>query len=112
MRHLKQYENLFNEPKKGDYVIYKDEGTSSEPLDFVFDDFVASNIGIISKIVTKQIDNEYDEKRYGIKYNNIPKEIFDYFNNNIRTVYRSEIIYFSPNKEDVEMQIKANKYNI
>jgi len=103
MKHLKTYESLSDKPEIGDYVICEDEEIISNNT---FRPFIKNNIGQIIEI---------DEKppEYNIKYENIPTHLLnDYFYDDARYFYRKEIKYFSDNKEDLEILMNANKYNL
>lgn len=94
------------EPKLGDYVICCEQ----ESGDDVFDNFLLQNIG---QIIARNNGN-YD---YGIKYNDVPKEVLFYFGSQgkhklVRPMTKDEIIYWSENKEDLEPYIQSKKYNL
>ena len=106
MKHLKIYEELNNtKPKIGDYVICKDYLTE------VYN-FVLNNIGQIIDIVSN-----YHGDQYVIKFENIPENIKNWFYNynndrNTRSYDENEILYFSNNKEDLEIILQTKKYNL
>jgi hypothetical protein len=97
-----------NEPKLHDYVILDINWHPNLPkLDFFFN----NNIGQISKL--KKDNKNRDYIQYQIIYENSPKEFKKYIlNNRFSYVYRSQIKYFSSNKEDLEAILTANKYNL
>jgi hypothetical protein len=131
MRYLRTYEEKNNKPKVGDYVIC-DEGIHIDiHLDNLYDEFIKNNIGKCVNIVLNDIDlggnsDDNDEYLYIINYDNIPKEIERYFCfdkhtgyadedckfTGFRSMLSNEIIYFSNNKDEMEVKISANKYNL
>jgi len=114
MKHLKTLETISNDPQIGDYVIIK----SYSPVDEV-NDFINNNIGQIIDI--SQSKYSFSKYRLSIIYDNIPSEIKQYFeNNNIKGTFYdgfrdykfSDIIEYSKNKEDLEIILSSNKYNL
>ena len=100
MRYIKTYEQELNNPKIGDYVICKEESKAR------LDKFLSFNIG---RILLRQ-DGKY---KYIVTFDNIPEDILDRFSVDGERAYsRAEILHFSPNKEDLELYIRASKYNI
>jgi len=114
MKHLKSYENLTNNTKLqiGDYVICKEIFTAMSPDEWQLQEFINNNIG---QVVYLDIEKNYP---YYIEYKNIPNCLNKYFSDgdDIHTKFRGmklyEIIYWSPNIEDLEPIIAANKYNL
>lgn len=134
MRYIKAYENINDDKLKvGDYVLCKDLRELSRNNQFfnvqeIFKNFISKNAGTVIKI------NNDDE--IFISYGNvdIPDEILDYAfyteqslskygiqgyiipgyktYSNIVVFNKNEIIYFSKNKEDVELFIQTKKYNL
>jgi len=106
MKILKFNENSNkNEPKVGDYVIcyYSDND--------VVNDTINNKIGIIVKI---NYDNNYPFKvKYNISYRDrsITRE-FKLKNSNSFEFNRSEIIHFSEDKDELEIILNSNKFNI
>ena len=109
MKYLKKYEEVSQkEPQIGDYIICKEDFINDEKLT----SFLLSNIGQIYSIDPRG--------NYVVEYNNIPKDletnfreyIREYNKNNLTTIYPSEIIEFSKNKEDLEIYINKMKYNL
>jgi hypothetical protein len=107
MKHLKTYKQNTDEPQIGDYVI---------AVTYVADlsDFVNNNIGkIIRQRQRKPGLPPIIEGYYKIQYQNIPPDIkSDFFNDNSRLFLKKNIIHFSKNKEDLEIYLDQNKYNI
>jgi len=116
MKYLRTYEGI-DKLQIGDYVICKslsDSGDNIELLGQIWRDrreFFRSNIGEFV---------EYDSDvifSYGIKYENIPKDInVEFFtdtgSDDIIWLLRKEILEYSKNSEDLEFFINANKYNL
>jgi len=107
MKYIKQYESINNIPQVGDYILFEDSDLKKE-----ISNFMSNNIGLI---VSKELVL-YD---YVVKYENVPDELTPYFSyaylkygRNCRGIERSDIIYFSSNKEDLEIRLQANKYNL
>ena len=110
MKHLKTFENI-KKPQVGDYVLCYEDAK-----DHNLKEFINNNIGKISIIRDK---GSYIECNYTIEYENIPSIISNRFTNfkkgdkkNERNMREEEIIFFSKNKEDVELYMQANKYNL
>ena len=107
MKHLKQYENINHNPyqdetpKVGDYVIMN--SSAYHPIK----NFIENNIGQITEIAK-------DPYSSGIliHYSNIPENIQKYFLNNTRPTSKTLIKHWSSNKEDLEIFIAQNKYNL
>jgi hypothetical protein len=90
MKYLKTFENV-NEPEVGYFVI-------GDHINFTWaKNIIKSNIGEIIKI-----DNNSGEIPYNVSYDN----------DNIFKLYDNEILHFSKNKEDLEIYIQVNKYNL
>lgn len=112
MKHLKTYENLEDELELYDYVICEEVVNFSDDIDAV--DFVNSHIGQLVYI------NYNYNFCYKVAFDNIPIELDNKFNIHfimdkaymIRPMERSEIKYWSKNKEDLEHIITAKKYNL
>lgn len=119
MKYLKKYEDYdyfkqqndtVDMPKNGEYVIAIPGNLIPNSKDFF--------TNTIGKIVKAQ------KPDYAIEYENIPKNIRDYYCNwriNLDgTQYQESIIWFTGNlikhhsksKEDLEPLIAANKYNL
>lgn len=110
MKYIKKFElkkSDKNRPHVGDYVLVYEKLSNGDEFDNIYNDFIQNNIGKINYIDTSK------EFPFYIEYENIPEEIDEYFNeyNEIRVTLKN-LIYYSNNKEDVELQIKANKYNL
>ena len=109
MKYLKSFEKLQKLPQIGDYVISKDSFFSNE--DGILD-FLDSNVGQI-----KNIDKSVDGKNgYDVVYQNIPKKLVSYFdwNDSESKIYmrEKEIIYFSHDKNEIELKLISKKFNI
>jgi len=114
---FKLFENK-QEPQIGDYVICDIEvAIDIKDINYVMEqkykNFLRNNIG-------KYVKNVPDARfSYCIAYDYIPNEFkffirkYDDFPNvQIIGVERSEILVFSKNKEDLEVKLNANKYNL
>lgn len=126
MKHLKLFtESIEDEPKTGDYVICRESDNENTPQ--ILANFINNNIGKITSI-SKDIDifNLKKQKTlYKVQYKNIPNNILTYFQSDetmdtqmlkIRPMIKSEILYYSKNKTEVEnyliTNIIADKYNL
>lgn len=101
MKHLKKFnESIEEEPQIGDYAI---AGTNSSNIPFKT--FLNNTIGKIIFI---------DKVSVNIEYENIPDSIKDNFNivQNNRTCDRSLLKYHSKYKEELEIILSQNKYNL
>lgn len=107
MKHLKTYEsivsaNIDNEPQIGDYVLIKSPKSMSSTN---LKNFWATHVGQIKKILKDQYGP--GSSAYHVIYKD------KYNGEHSRWVFnRKEIIHFSKNKEDIEMLINAEKYNL
>jgi hypothetical protein len=114
MKYIKKYEKINNKLEIGDYVVLNDT-TYTYNSDFsVFSNFLNNNVGRISDIKLRVTGNVYD-----IDYFNVPTDLRSYFsmNKNTGTLYgmstpEDEIIFSSKNKNDAELFIQTNKYNL
>ena len=98
-------------PKPGDYVLCEDN-TFLRPEE---KEFIDNNIG---RMISKE---KYATNPYCIQYENIPdayirRGTFTYSKSDdtddCRWFKRYEILYFSPNKEDIEYILKMRDYNL
>ena len=101
------------DPQIGDYVLLNLDGfyeISEDYYDkygeFLRDEdreFLENNIGYIVNI-----DLNDGFPKHDITFKNLPKELDDY----IIWVDREDITYFSKNREDLEIKINSDKYNL
>lgn len=111
MKHLKYFEHTWKGldilPKLYDYVICYDMAGDKK-----LNAFLSENVGQIIEIAEKG-DTSYP---YQIKYDNMTiNKTFDrpyFFQNGVRSFEISEIVYCLSSKEDVELYIATNKYNL
>jgi hypothetical protein len=90
MKYIKLYEENIVEPKKGDYVVLKR-----------MSGYYKDEIGKIDII-----DYQYPGKNYyKIYIEDYPSQIRYWFS-------RAEILYFSDNREDVDIFLNTQKYNL
>jgi hypothetical protein len=105
---FKIFENN-KEPQVGDYVVCDDKN------DGELNKFIINNIGEITELNWNKKD-DYFEKYFLIKYNNIPNNLNTYFFSNQRFFSKNDIKFYSKNKKNVEVYLKqylkAKKYNI
>jgi hypothetical protein len=121
MKYIKTYENIKhshiwrNEPNVGDFVIaeydYRDQ-FANQRNDKDLYEFLKNNIGVIfhrTSFSTSII--------YNVQYKYTPKNIRDRFlpmDNQIKINLENlfTLLTFSENKEDLEMIINQDKYNL
>jgi hypothetical protein len=106
MKYIKQYENnMSDKVKPGDYVLVSRKGARIEP-------FLNKKVGIYHS------ENGYN--KIIIVYPDVPEKLRQYFFYGNEKYYDyfnpEEIVFYSPNKEDVvdyiELMNNANKYNL
>lgn len=95
-------------PQKGDYVICQERMLKNSTIN----DFLQNNIGQIAIIL-----NNEKEYKYKVRYKNVPEELHYYFATGVDEFFRvqmrrDEILYFSANRADMQLILKAKKYNI
>jgi hypothetical protein len=91
MKYLKKYENIQLIPQKGDYVLMK-----SDCGNIQISNYISNHIG---QIEIKEVGAVH------VKYNT---KIFD----SPRIFSVTQIIDFAKTKEELEIRLIANKYNI
>lgn len=113
MKYIKTYDSINNEPQIGDYVVCEDPGMEREGHEEMYD-FITTNIGQITNIADGK-----SNPLYYIHYNNVPDKLK--FENNINSssyildqepYRRKNITMWSKNKEDLEIKIQQNKFNL
>lgn len=121
MRYIMNYnkvcesiESEIKKPVKGDFVICTVTNFANDySLSRIFTDFINSNVG---KVVG--IDYMGKELNYFIRYENIPIELRNWFNSNPSEPssgfrrFEDNILYFSSDREDCEIFLATNKYNL
>ena len=116
MMYIKLYEELDEPIEVGDYII-REEDRFNELKPFFKENYgVVVDIPRSTKKDKKNVLGEVSLIQYIIQYYNVPKELYNFFNRKNGNFYRycslDEIIYHSKNKEDVEMKLSTQKYNI
>jgi len=103
-----------HKPKVGDYVICKEIQADEYEEDMIkTHNFVYSHVGRCIQDDTQQENNtNLSSYPYHIKYENIPISISSNFRYGTRVMCLDEIIYFSNNKEELELKLSTNKFNI
>jgi hypothetical protein len=107
----------YNKPEVGDYVLIRTESSY-----FNFNKFINNNIGILIKYVqyrrlsayTYRIEKIINEPEdIIVQYEYIPNGLKSWLSKDKTRQFRvDQIVAFGKTKEDVELQIQANKYNI
>ena len=121
MKYLKRFEDINNEePEVGDYVIVYDTFTYTTNM-IEWREFMNTHVG---KLINKRDSGAHNSKRmfYDVEYENIPENIkkiifkykFDPQTNKAteKGFTIDEIVYWSKNKEELELKLAANKYNL
>ena len=107
MKYIKKFENIKKIPEVGDYVIIRWELNNLAH-------FLNNNIG---QIAYKSPDNSV----FTVKYDNIPNNIKNHFVSpgslsKDRRLSKSfnlkEILHFSKDIKELELELTANKYNL
>jgi len=106
MRYIKEFEKKTNvEISRGDYVLMNYTPSHKTLIDL--SNFINNTIGIVSKIS--------DDFIY-VKYDAVPitlQRFFDKTNEiNCRMMYIEDIVDFAKSKEELELKLQANKYNL
>ena len=103
---IKLFEEYKKEPKVGDYVICTLSHMSNSRVEYV--NFISVNIGRVIKI------NLNTQFKFKVKYNDADyqKLIKLDIPNNPSNWSLKGILFFSSNKEEMEIIIQANKYNL
>ncbi len=97
-------------PQVDDWVICNSHTSKLDPNNYdeseikIYDKYMSNNMG---KIVKAKL---YSEWFFEIYFENFPEELSGFFNPVSWT--KDFITFHSPNKEDCEAIIQANKYNI
>jgi len=97
MRYIKKFENMSNDPQIGDYIIVK----SDMFMKGEYSIFLDNNIGIISDVQKNIVVVDFYNYP-GYKNDEKSSRVF-----NIK-----EILYYSPNKQDLEAILVSKKYNL
>lgn len=97
MKYIKNFERMKIVPQIDDYVIMI---TRNE----ILDDFISSNVG--------QITSFDGQSTIRVKYEDIPIDLSSSFTDNTRKFLIELIKDISKNKEDLEMKISSQKYNL
>jgi hypothetical protein len=113
---FKIFESIGELPKIGDYVIFDSE--LYKDLNKTFYIFIKSNIGQVVgfREVNRQIGGP--ELTFDVKFENVPEELTFkkknfFFKDNVRYCCSAgQFKCWSDNKEDLEIYIDVNKYNI
>ena len=100
MKYIKHYEDLKITPQIGDYVI-----SASNPKEETVDikTFLLNNIGQIVSIIN-------NGARIRLKYENVPSNLLN--EDDTWWIDVEDILHHSSNKEELEIKLTANKYNL
>lgn len=104
---FKLYESSdVGKPELGDYVICYEKDDSAGLLKWIET--------IIGKII--KVNDDDDICKFDIKYENFPEDIEHFFYDHDGERYRPmkdcEVLHWSKNKEDLDVIININKYNL
>ena len=105
---FKIYEAVNETPKVGDYVLIN----ANKNLFSVKDPDVKDYLEFIGNSVGKITNVNDVHNNVAVKYQDIPNHIKYIFNVNTVLYPPSHIEFIAKNPEEVELQIKAKKYNL
>lgn len=107
MKHLKKFEIISNNISIGDYVLVKYRTIKDNALLKQLSNFINNTIGIVVKINDSDIY---------VKFENIPNNLILFFSHtnfeSTKCILKYNIIDFSKTKEDLELKIQTQKFNI
>jgi hypothetical protein len=119
MKYIKLFEDIDNnlhDLQVGDYVICY---CSDPDRDFDADSinsFLSNSIGLVFEPSSNYEESFLKKQgyfKYPVKYDNVPDDMLNYFNSSdYRYMYFKEILHWSSNREDLEIYLDINKYNI
>jgi hypothetical protein len=123
MKYLKYFESMENGPEIGDYVVCEDnEGDSEDDIEFI--NFLELSIGIVldtnrnkEGFFSTQVGERFQifkNELFLIKFENeLPEFIVEPdLPKNSLIFHDEEIVAFSKNRDELEIILSANKYNI
>lgn len=109
MKHIKLFEENYDKPKVGDYVLMK---TKVDELK----NFIDNTIGILYSI---EHEDEKELTSYTVKYENIPTQVsWRFFSNNengeinCKNFRAPLLVEFAPTIEELKVKLTANKFNL
>jgi len=107
MKHLKSYKNKIedtSQPQVGYYVILNN--LLNHRYNYDITQYITTHIG---QVIVKSENNNYL-----IKFNNVPDidKDYDFALKNGWMDYKDNILFFSKDKEKVEIYLNSNKYNL
>jgi hypothetical protein len=101
---FKIFEHLNFLPKVDDYILIN---IKTKELPIFFNEFINNTIGRVSEIF------KGNSSQLVVKYLNIPDNCRDFFENDGNKIMNTrDIVCWSEKKEDIEIYINTNKYNI
>jgi len=108
MKYIKNFESIKDNPEVGDYILAKynsknDFNTSINNLK----NFINNTIGIVHSL-----DHIRNSCYFNIKYENIPKNIINFFDDDIKRFNIESIVEFDKDLEHLKFKIEAKKFNI
>lgn len=114
MKHLKIFEDLYNDIKRGDYVLLDTtnmhlmNSTSIEKDKFNY--FLSNNIGIVYSV---DIDHLWGYNNITIKYYNISLYIKHFFNSDDTILIPFRFVKcFDSDLEHLKIKIEGEQYNL
>ena len=109
MKYIKTFEKLDRTIKKGDYAIINFDTTNPEVTDFFKNN--------ICKIIDVRKGSHHKWIQFG--YENVPDELIEWFNKKSGKYYIyhidlniCDVQKYSKNKEELELELQANKFNL
>ena len=116
MKYIKGFENVSSDISVGNYAIVKIDYYSTTNKRYLHEnydnyvDFVNNNIGLV---ISKIFSNRENVYKYGLKYNNIPKDISILFSDDIKFFRSDDISHYAETFDDVQTKIVSQeKYNL
>jgi len=105
---FKLFEEISILPKVNDYVIINKNEYQFKPKMWL--NFISSNIG---QIIDIQYEHGGTSNIYTIKFENVPEDIQEnYLYQNKGEFKIEKLKYWTPNKNELEILLNSNKYNI
>lgn len=119
MKYIKTYERInIRNIKIGDYILSNFIYGAAIGGDHYWPNYINNSIGQVVNIYNKVIVTKYlvPESIYNEMFDNVDNRRYIYIENNNYYIdmsfNRDNIKYFSSNKEELELKLAANKYNV
>jgi len=103
MKYIKKFEQNIDLPERGDYVLMNSYGISEVEY------FVTHNYGVY---LNAYIDKLTKDPKIRVRYENIPGNIALFFHDDTITFDMELLVAYGKTIEELEMKLKANKFNL